>query len=241
MASTEQFLQETRDNDIRYGVEPFFMHLTLDDKPKTNLKGQLVQKTHEVVQLRFPGDTRFSPTFPVDSMWYRHSGQVLTYAERFADKYRAFVSGEDQIASGTPLEHLKPYGMTPEVISYCRAMKIYSIEAIIALEGQNLKNLGVRANRLKDMAAQWEADKAKGSQMAQEMAEMREKLASYESQKMPAQEFDGLTPEQVSDLSAMSDDDLKDFIEQTLGARPHHKTGRDKLELMYREAQESAA
>ncbi len=111
----------------------------------------------------------------------------ITYAERWADQYAAFLSGNDQKASGTPLEMLKPYGISDAQLSLCRALRVYSIESLHHLEGQNLKNLQMNANPLKDMARRYMADRASGANNADEMAKLRAQIEALQAQ-IPAKE-----------------------------------------------------
>ncbi|WP_212749198.1 hypothetical protein, partial [Pseudoalteromonas piscicida] len=68
-------------------------------------------------------------------MWKRENGKVITFAERWADQYRAFLAGADQEAAGTPLEMLRSFGRSDANLSLGRALRIYSIEALHHLEG----------------------------------------------------------------------------------------------------------
>ncbi len=89
-------------------ITPIFRHITVEDVPASEREQRPVMKTREVVEVRFAGSKLYSPVFPSDSMWKRDGHRVVTYAERWADQYRDFLEGNDQKASGTPLEMLKP-------------------------------------------------------------------------------------------------------------------------------------
>lgn len=237
MKSREEFLAETRKRDIQMGVAPYFMKLTTENIPQSYVKKQYVGRTDEVVQIRFPADTRFSPVFPVDAMWTRNGNDVITYAERFADQYRAFVSGDDQVSAGTPLEMLNAYGMTPDLISYCRTMKIYSIEALHNLEGQNLKNLGMRGNRLKEMARQYMSTLSQGMDTMSEIETLRAEIERLKAGNViPEQEFNGVDAGDIDDFAIMTDEELRTFLEQKTGVKPDGRWNRDRLENMARGA-----
>lgn len=237
MQTRDQLLEETKQRDMQMGVSPYFMHLTTENVPQSYIEKRYVGQTHEVVQIRFPADTRFSPVFPVDAMWTRNGNDVITYAERFAEQYRAFVNGEDQVAAGTPLEMLNPFGMTPDLMSYCRTMKIYSIEALNNLEGQNLKNLGMRGNRLKEMARQYMATVSQGMDTVSEIEALKaeiERLKAGGASTIPEHEFDGV--DDPDTFAAMSDEDLRKFLEEKTGVRPDGRWNRERLENMARGA-----
>lgn len=237
MDTREDFLAKTRARDIQMGVAPYFMHLTTENIPQSYVKKQYVGRTDEVVQIRFPADTRFSPVFPVDAMWTRNGNDVITYAERFADQYRAFVNGDDQVSAGTPLEMLVPYGMTPDLLSYCRTMKIYSIEALHNLEGQNLKNLGMRGNRLKDMARNYMATLSQGADTMTEIEALKAEIERLrQTNVIPEQEFNGVDAADIDDFAIMTDDELRKFLEDKTGVRPDGRWNRERLENMARGA-----
>lgn len=230
MKTAEEFLADTKNRDVQMGVSPYFMHLTTENIPQSYVKKQYVARTDEVVQIRFPGDSRFSPVFPVDAMWTRSGNTTITYAERFADQYRAFVSGDDQIASGTPLETLNAFGMTPDLLSYCRTMKIYSVEALYSLEGQNLKNLGMRGNRLKEMARSYMGSLASGDQVLGEIEQLKAEIERLRATNViPADEFNGVSSEVVAEFANMTDEQLKDAIAEKVGSRPVGRPSRDTL------------
>jgi hypothetical protein len=237
MDTREDFLAKTRARDIQMGVAPYFMHLTTENIPQSYVKKQYVGRTDEVVQIRFPADTRFSPVFPVDAMWTRNGNDVITYAERFADQYRAFVNGDDQVSAGTPLEMLVPYGMTPDLLSYCRTMKIYSIEALHNLEGQNLKNLGMRGNRLKEMARNYMSTLSQGVSAMSEIETLKAEIERLKQVNViPAQEFNGVDEGDIDDFAIMNDDELRAFLEEKTGVRPDGRWNRERLENMARGA-----
>lgn len=235
MKSVDEVLAETREKDKQMGATPFFMHLTTENIAQSYIQRRYVPQTHEVVQIRFPLDTRYSPVFPADSMWMKVGNTVITYAERFAEQYRAFVNGDDQIAAGTPLEALNPYGMTPDLMSWCRTMKLYSVEGINSLEGQPLKNAGMRGNRLKEMARAYMASIANGMDTMTELEQLRAEVAALKgSNVIPKDEFDGVPQADLDTFANMTDDQLREYLKEKTGASPDGRWGRDKLENMAR-------
>lgn len=221
-------------------VTPVFKHITVEDVPASERTGQLAMKTMEVVEVRFAGSKLYSPVFPVDAQWEREGNKVITYAERWPDQYRAFLEGNDQKAQGTPLELLQPYGISPNQLSLCRVLKIYSIEALEGLEGQNLKSLGMHANELKKMARDYLADRAKGQDSSAEIARLRAEIEALR-EAIPAKEA---SPEEIEqaieaaddEFLAKSDDELKEYIATRTGAgKPRGNVSRDTLLSMARE------
>lgn len=228
-------IQRIPEGEMEHLVTPFFRHQTIENVPQSEIQRIPVMEVKEVVELRFAGDKNYAPVLPVDSMYRRDGHNIITFAERFADQYRAFVSGAPQEAEGTPLEMLKPYGISENQISLCRVLKIYSIEALYHLEGQNVRNLGMSANSLKDMASAYMADRTKGLNTAAEMDKLRQEIAALKAaQPIPTQEA---SPEQINaavsaaddEFAAMTDEQLKAFIKDKSGAAPRSTPSCDFL------------
>lgn len=215
-------------------ITPVFKHVTVEDVPASEREGHAVMKTLEVVEVRFAGSKLYAPVFPVDAFWKRDGHRLITYQERWAEQYRAFVEGRGQEASGTPLEMLKPYGISDAQLSLCRALRIYSIEALHHLEGQALKSLQMNANVLKDMARSYMADRSSGGAALSEVERLKAELAELRSTLVPKQEP---APEEVEDIIAAadaefadkSDAELKDLIAARTGRRPMGNPSRATL------------
>lgn len=214
-------------------VVPFFKHVTVEDINASEREGHAVMKVREVVEVRFAGSKLYSPVFPTDAMWKREGGRTITYAERWADQYRDFLEGADQKAAGTPLEMLKPYGVSDAQLSLCRALKIYSIEALHVLEGPNLKSLGMNQNALKDMARSYMADRSSGVGSLSEIEDLKRQIAALQkaipAQETPPAEVEAIVAAADADLEAMTDEALKAFIKAKSGAAPRGTPGRDFL------------
>lgn len=223
-------------------VTPVFRMMEIENIPKSETAGHLVKELREVVQVRFAGSNNYSPIFPADGFWKREGNQVITYAERWSDQYRQFKEGNPQEAMGTPLEMLRPYGITPEQLSLCRTMKVYSIEALDALEGQNLKNLGMNANRLKDIARKYMEERRGGSEALKEIEELKRQIAALTAKSTLVPDNEPSPPEIEASVSEadelefknMTDADIRDYLEQHTGVKPDGRLGRDKLINMAR-------
>ena len=215
-------------------ITPFFRYETVENVPQSELRKEAVMETIEVVEIRFAGDKHYAPVFPALAMHRMDGYEVITFAERFADQYAAFQRGATQQASGTPLEKLSSYGISGAQLSLCRALKIYSIEALHGLDGPNLKSLGMNQNALKEMAAKFMADRSNGSQMAAEMAALRAELDALKNPiPVDAKADADLLPD---GYEGMTDAQLKDAIEAKLGARPRGNPNRGTLITMLEEA-----
>jgi hypothetical protein len=226
-------------------ITPFFKVIEVEDIHKSERAGHKVMKTVEMVEVRIAGDKNYSPCFRTDEQWKREGNRTITYAERWPEQFRAFKEGDPQEAMGTPLEMLRPYGATPENISVCRALKIYSIEALAALEDRKLKSLGMAANSLKEMAVKFLGERISGASAISEIEALKARIAELESRStdVPAEqaapeEIDALVAEQNARIAAMSDAEIKDEIAKLNdGKRPQGNPSRATLESALRELQ----
>jgi hypothetical protein len=211
-------------------VTPIFRWMDIENIPKSEEAGHLVKETREVVQVRFAGSNNYSPIFPVDAFYKREGNNVITYAERWSEQYRQFKEGNPQEANGTPLEMLRPYGITPEQLSLCRTMKVYSIEALNALEGPNLKNLGMASNKLKEIAKKYIEDRSGGAAAMSEIERLKAKIAELEARSTKVPEHEPTQEEmEVAPLEAMTDDELRHLIEDRTGTKPDGRLARASL------------
>lgn len=211
-------------------ITPIFRWMDIENIPKSEEAGYLVKENREVVQVRFAGSSNYSPIFPVDAFYKREGNQVITYRERWADQYRQFKNGDPQEASGTPLEMLRKYGITPEHLSLCRTMKIYSIEALHDLEGPNLKNLGMAANSLKEQARRYMADRSGGTEAISRIAELEAELAKMKALSTVVPEHEPTEEEMaLARLSVLTEEELRAFIEDKTGAKPDGRLKHESL------------
>lgn len=237
-------------------ITPLFRWEGIEDVNASERAGHLVKRMIQVVEVRFAGSKNYSPVFPVDAFWQRKNGKVVTYAERWADQFRAFLDGNAQEAQGTPLEMLKAYGISDSHLSLCRALRIYSIESLYHLEGDGLKNLGMASNVLKDMARAYMADRAKNGSSVDEIAALRAEIEALKARQVLAVPGDEPqttnvvmpepSPEQVeqaiaasnAEFEALTDAELKALIKDRTGQAPR---GTPSREFLLNAARELAA
>lgn len=220
---------------LDHQITPYFKSIHVENVPQSELKGELVDEIIEVVQLRIAGDKEYSPVKRIDEMAYKDGNKVITFAERFSKQYAQFLQGAAQEASGTPLEKLASYGISQAQLSLCRALKIYSIEALHGLEGSNVKNLGMHSNDLKAMARAFMDDRAAGGETQIELARLRKELADMKAGVIPEKEA---TAEEINELAGtpnietMDETQLKDYIEDKTKVRPKGSPSIDTLRSM---------
>lgn len=220
------------DRDIT--ITPVFKVIEVENIPKSETVGYAVMETKEVVEVRFAGSKLYSPIFPTDAMWQRVGNQTISYAERWPDQYRAFKEGNPQEANGTPLEMLRTYDVTPEQLSLCRALRIYSIEALDRLEGPSIKSLGMHANRLREAAKAFLADRDGGKTAMAEVDVLRAEIAALRAQMVPVVDSSPAAIEQALQaaddaFAGRSDDELKADIAELTGSRPRGNPSRATL------------
>ena len=215
-------------------ITPVFRWETLEDVNASEREKHLVKKMIQVVEVRFAGPRNYQPVFPVDAVWKRENGNAITYAERWSEQYRAFLEGNAQEALGTPLEMLRNYGISDALLSLCRALKIYSIEALHHLEGDGLKSLGIPGNSLKQMARAYMADRERGGDAASEMEALRAEVAALRLAQAGAthqttevlvpvateEEVEAALTAATTEIEQMDDAQLKAFIKGKTGQAP---------------------
>lgn len=165
----------------------FETHSTKNDA-KSREAGRPIFDDMIVCKLKFAANKQTVGVFPAHEIFKWHTDPVtgekepLTYALAFPDQYRAFMAGEVQIASGTPLSEL-PF-MTQGKRLELKAINILTAEALAAVDGGALKMLGIGGRALKEQAQAY-LDSAAGtadvSKMAAENADLRERLAALEA------------------------------------------------------------
>lgn len=198
-------------------VTPFFKVVSIENIPKSEEAGHAVMETREIVEVRFAGTNHYAPVFHATDVWKREGNKSITYAERWAEQYRTFKEGNPQQALGTPLEMLRPYGVTEEQLSICRVHRIYSVEALNSLEGDKLKSLGMMGNGLKELARKYISDHSVSASALNEIESLKKRIAELES----AGTASTIVPEDEEELyEAMTEDELRDMIESKTGTKP---------------------
>lgn len=230
-------------------ITPVFKMMNLENIPKSETAGYPVMEMKEMVEIRFAGTKLYAPEVPTDSFWKREGNQVYTYAERWPEQYRAFKEGNPQEANGTPLEMLRPFGVTPEQLSLCRALRIYSVEALYHMEGPGVKALGMSGNKLKDAARQFMAERSKSYGDFAELEAMRVRIAELEGQLSTVIPETAPTPEEVDEAlkaadavyADMTDSQIKEEIaELNDGKKPQGNPSRATLISMHRDLVQAA-
>jgi hypothetical protein len=198
-------------------VIPVFKIHTQKNDAKSKEAGRPIFDDMEVVEVRFAGDRNKISVFPAHSICGEtqdESGDTIkiTYAQRWSDQYKRFKAKQQQVAEGTPVDEL-PF-LTQAKRSELKALSIYTAEALAALDGQPLKNLGQGGRDLKNQAQAY-LDNAKGSanvtKMAAELEELRRTVAELRADKAGVSD---------SEFASWTADQIKDWIDEKIGERP---------------------
>lgn len=201
-------------------VIPVFKIHTTKNEAKSREAGRPIYDDMEVVEVRFAGDRNKISVFPATSICGEYTDpetgdtRQITYAERWSAQYQRFKSKQHQVAEGTPVDEL-PF-LTQAKRAELKALSIYTAEALAALDGQPLKNLGQGGRDLKNQAQAY-LDNASGSanvmKMAAELEELRRTVAELRADKAPAETSD-------SQFASWTSDQIKDWIEEKINERP---------------------
>lgn len=223
-----------------------FLNLAIKNVSKSNELGRPVFDDMEHVELRYPGSKNVG-VYPATSFSHwavdPETGEQVkvTYAERFPRQYRQFKAHEVQTKSGTPLDYA-PF-LTDARRAELRAQNIYTVEALAAIEGMELKNLGPGGREFKNQATAFlerSAQNAPNLQMAAEMEAMRARMAILEEDNARLQEQKAgkpRPPEQFAQdqFDEMTVDQLRKYISYHTGQAVRGSPTKAVLARMARE------
>lgn len=217
-------------------------------------KGRPIYDDIELCEIRVAGDRNSIKVFPAHAFhaWANDpvtgDQEAITYAMKWNDQYRRFKENRQQVQDGTPLEEL-PF-LTEAKRAELKALSIYTAETLAALDGNNLKTLGIGGRGLKDQAQAY-IDNANGSanitNMAATIADLQQQLADLRADKAPAVQSaqdnepvaddeqpttDDEPDAEPSDFANWSDADLKAFIKGETGSAPRGTPSHETLVAM---------
>ena len=224
-------------------VALFKNHAALNEG-KSRIEGRPIFDDVEVVEIRSPG-SKDVKVFPATSFSHWEidptTGEQtkVTYAERFRHQYQQFRAKSAQTKSGTPLEYV-PF-MTEGKRAEMRAQNIYTVEALAAIDGAELKNLGAGGRELKNAAMEYMAE-AKSSapnlQLQNELEQLRARNAILE------EDLAGKKAREAnaeSEFEVMQLDELCVLITTNTGQAPHGSLNRKTLVRMANECRPDKA
>jgi hypothetical protein len=218
-----------------------FKDMAVKNESKSAAANRPIYDDMEIVELRFPGSKNWG-AYPATA--FSHWGvdpetgdQIkITYAERFKRQYQQFKAKSVQTKAGTPLDYA-PF-LTEARRAELRAQNIYTVEALAAIDGQELKNLGPLGRELKNSAMDYIAESQTGavnSQMQAELEALRAKYQAMEEQVAALQAGDTKNAGE-DEFDGMSLEQLRDFITSHTGVAPKGALNRKTLARMARDA-----
>jgi hypothetical protein len=229
-------------------VVPLFKIHSIKNEAKSKEAGRPIYDDMEVVEVRFAGDRNRVGVFPAHAFagWVTNpadgSQEEQTYAMRWPEQYKRFKMNHQQVAEGTPLEEV-PF-LTQGKRLELKALSILTAEALAALDGNELKALGIGGRELKNQAIAY-LDAASGSAVATKMAAdneaMKDQIAEMRRE-MEELRAAAKANKQADEFAGQSDEDLKAIIKAKTGQAPRGNPSRATLVAMAREvgAQEAA-
>lgn len=197
-------------------VVALFKHHALKNEAKSATAGRPIFDDMEICELRYPGSRNIG-VYPALAFcrWVTDpaTGEQTQqcYAERFQRQYQQFKAQSAQTKSGTPLTHV-PF-LTEARRAEMRALNVYTVEQLAAIDGTELKNLGQGGRDLKHKALEYleeSRSNAGNTQMAAELEALKARNALLEDDVQRLKEGDG-------EFDGMGLDQLRDFITSQTG------------------------
>lgn len=219
--------------DLALGVE--FYTKAVEIPRLSKKEGRPIYEDREFIRIRFPADQKRELSAPAHEMHYvPHLRKQVTYAQRFADVYRAFCDGQADFVSGTPLDIL-PFLSNARREEF-RAKGVRTVEQLAGLPDASARQLGFGAMDLREQAKVF-LDASKGvaetSAMQDEIAKLKAEIAAMGS--VPAEVAAEDPPEAVdtSGFDGFGDDELRAMYQDATGkaADGRWKADRIKVEL----------
>lgn len=215
------------------------------DKGETKKQGRPIYRDVEVCEIRFAANRNTVGVFPAHAFagWRStpEGGQEeYTYAMKFPEQYKRFKAGQTQVADGTPLEEL-PF-LTQAKRMELKALNVHTAEALAAVDGQELKNLGMGGRALKDQAQAYldnASGTAKVTALASENEDLR-KMVEDLQREMKSMKPDAPSDRTESEFEDWEDDLIKEYIEEKTGSKPRGNPKHSTLVDMAEEVKRAA-
>jgi hypothetical protein len=220
-----------------------FKNMPLENTAKTLQEGRPIFDDVEICEIRSPG-SKDVKVFPANSFsrWEENpqTGQQykISYAERFRHQYQQFKAQATQTKSGTPLDYAR--FLTDGRRAELRAQNVYTIEALAAIEGNELKNLGPYGREYKNKAIEFieEAKIAAPSKQLEAELEVLKARNAVLEEDMSALKTARQRAE--NEIDEMSDTQLREYVAAQTGSVPQGVLPRKTLKRMAMEARADA-
>lgn len=216
---------------------PRFFLMPIKNELESKKQGRPIFEDVEVCEVRFSGNREKVIHAPAHEVFrtdrdIEGNTNEITYALAYNEQYRAFKAGDAQTLRGTPLSEVS--FLTPAKVLMLKALSVHTVESLAALDGNNLKQLGMGGRELK-VQAQTYLDNAAGSADVLRQASLIEKLEEQnkllrarlagapdaaEGEETDAPALAGPEDPNASPFFTMGADDIKNWIQEATGNRP---------------------
>lgn len=220
---------------------------TVEDPKATAEAGVPKFKDVEMVKIMFAGDRNSVLVAPAnDTSFCPERREQVPYKEQFPRHYAAFKEQRELHADGTPIDQLP--GITGSRIAEFKAQKVFTVEALAAIDGTALGKLGMGAREWKVKAQAW-LDKAREGAIDSKLAAQNEALQAQlaamaetikqlqKGQASKADDEDDGKVEVVQDgpFAGNTAEDLKRYIQIQTGKGVKGRPGLATLKVMAEE------
>lgn len=209
-----------------------FKYQPMENATASLKEGRPIFEDVEICEIRAPG-MKDVKVFPAHffSHWiidpFTGGQRQVTYSERFRHQYRQFTEHAAQTKTGTPLEYAK--FLTDARRAELRAMNVYTIEALAALEGAELKNIGMGGREFKNQAIAYLEETRSGAGSKQLEVELEMLRARNVILEEDVATLRSLKAKAEAEFAEMSDGQLKEFIAAHTGHTPLGNPNRKTL------------
>ncbi|KAE8757315.1 chromosome partitioning protein ParA [Paraburkholderia madseniana] len=176
-------LHVTHGDDSRLYVE--FTMEAIHQTFESEKEGRPIFKDIPHIRIHFPGDRTKQIFRPVK---FEDDYQGPADPRRFPNQWRAFDAQQEQVQTGTPIEHWGP--LTKSQAMEFKAMHIHTVEQLAGVSDANLGWLGAR--ELRDKAISWLAQAESGKEALRLQGELEKRDADIEELRRQVKELASL-------------------------------------------------
>lgn len=176
-------LHVTHGDDSRLYVE--FTMEAIHQTAQSEVEGRPIFKDVPHVRIHFPGDRTKQIFRPVK---FEDDFMGPADPRRFPQQWKAFEAQQEQVQTGTPIEHWGP--LTKSQAMEFKAAHIHTVEQLAGVSDANLTWLGAR--ELRDKAIAWLAQAESGKEALRLQGELEKRDADIEELKRQVKELASL-------------------------------------------------
>jgi hypothetical protein len=201
-----------------------FKHIAIHNETRSLGEGRPVYEDVEVCEIRSAGskDVKVFPSTDT-CRWvddpFTGSQRKESYAERFRHQYQQFKRDAVQTKVGMPID-IAPF-LSDARKAEMRALNVYTVEQLAAIDGAELKNLGPGGREMKNKAEEYIAESKSSAPNKMMMAELEQLRARNVILEEDA-ERKRATADPAGDLEfeRMDLDQLREYIATHSGQMP---------------------